>query len=48
MILFLIAFSAMLFFLFDQPLAAPLSCVVLAWFLVGLLPISPLLQSAKD
>lgn len=35
MILFLIAFSAMLFFLFDQPLAATLvlcgACLVFGW-----------------
>lgn len=36
MILFLIAFSAMLFFLFDQPLAAPLvlcgACWLSGWY----------------
>ena len=48
MILFLIAFSAMLFFLFGQPLLQPLSCVELVGFLVGILLIARLQQSARD
>lgn len=48
MILFLIAFSAVLFFLFEQPLLPPSFCAEPVGFPVGIWRIVRLQQSARD